>query len=335
MEKAHRGFAFSSGMAALQTLVTTVHTGGVILASSDLYGGMHRLLTQITAHLGIEVVLVETWDLQKVEAQLKQHAGRVKLLHLESPTNPLMRVVDIRAICQLAHQHGVEVSIDNTMMSPVRCTPLELGCDYCMHSATKYLCGHSDTMAGVLCTKTEEQSKRIYFLQNAQGSALAPFDCWLLLRGMKTLSIRVEKQEQNAIAVAAFLARQTHVVRRLHYAGLNPKHFGDVVTVDPKSFEIHHSQTTGPGCVLSFETGSEERSRQLVRACKLFKLTVSFGSCNSLIEMPCLLSHASIPKEKRTLPGDLIRLSIGIEHIEDILADLAQAVEVAAATKEE
>nr|AGT02786.1 cystathionine beta-lyase [Angomonas desouzai] len=244
LEGAHAAFAFSSGMAALQTLVTTVGTGNVILASSDLYGGMHRLLTQITAHLGIEVVFVETWRLDKVKEQLEKYKDRVKLLHLESPTNPLMRIVDIRAIAELAHGYGAEVSIDNTMMSPVRCTPLELGCDYSMHSATKFLCGHSDTMCGVLCTKTEALSKRVAFLQNAQGNALAPFDCWLLLRGIKTLSIRVEKQELNAVAVALFLARQKHVVRKLHYAGLNPKVFKDIISLDEASFDIHRLQTT-------------------------------------------------------------------------------------------
>lgn len=329
LEGAHAAFAFSSGMAALQTLVTTLNAGDVILASSDLYGGMHRLLTQVTSCLGITVVFVPTWDLAAVRKALEENP-RTKLLHLESPTNPLMRIVDIRAVCELAHQHNVKVSIDNTMMSPLRCTPLALGCDYSIHSATKFLCGHSDTMCGIICVKSEEDVKRVAFLQNAQGNALAPFDCWLLLRGIRTLSIRVEKQELNAVAVALFLARQTHVVVRLHYSGINPAMCPKVSSLTQENFFLHRSQTSGPGSVLSFETGSVKRSNAFVRACKLFKLTVSFGGCNSLVEMPCLLSHASIPKEKRTLPSDLIRLSVGIEQIEDLLADLTQAVAAAA-----
>ncbi|KAG5509382.1 hypothetical protein JKF63_06692 [Porcisia hertigi] len=330
LEGAHAAFAFSSGMAALQTLLTTLTSGDVILSSSDLYGGMHRLLTQVTSHLGITVVFVPTWDMRAVHKALVDHP-KAKLLHLESPTNPLMRIVDIRAVCEAAHAHNVKVSFDNTMMSPLRCTPLALGCDYSVHSATKYLCGHSDTMCGLICVKSAEDAKRIAFLQNAQGNALAPFDCWLLLRGIRTLSIRIEKQELNAIAVALFLSRQHHVITRLHYTGLNPATSPTISSLTEDCFNLHRSQTFGPGSVLSFETGSVKRSNAFVRACRLFKLTVSFGSCNSLVEMPCLLSHASIPKEERTLPADLIRLSIGIEQIEDILADLAQAIDAAAA----
>lgn len=330
LEGAHAAFAFSSGMAALQTLVTTLNAGDTILASSDLYGGMHRLLTQITSCLGMAVVFVPMWDTEAVRKALVENPA-AKLLHMESPTNPLMRIVDIRAVCEAAHAHNVKVSIDNTMMSPLRCTPLALGCDYSIHSATKFLCGHSDTMCGLICVKSEEDVKRVAFLQNAQGNALAPFDCWLLLRGIRTLSIRVEKQELNAVAVGLFLSRQTHVVSRLHYAGLNPVTSPQISSLTEENFYLHRSQTSGPGSVLSIETGSVKRSNAFVRACKLFKLTVSFGSCNSLVEMPCLLSHASIPKEMRTLPADLIRLSVGIEQIEDILADLTQAIAAAVA----
>nr|AGT02548.1 cystathionine beta-lyase [Herpetomonas muscarum] len=329
LEGAHSAFAFSSGMAALQALIASLSAGETVLASSDLYGGMHRLLTQVTARFGIDVQFVDTWDLAAVAAAFERIGPKVKLLHIESPTNPLMRVVNIRKLCELAHQHGAEVSIDNTMMSPIRCTPLTLGCDFSIHSATKFLCGHSDTMCGVVCARSEEGARRIGFLQNAQGSSLAPFDCWLLLRGIKTLSIRVEKQELNAVAVALFLSRQRDVVTKLHFAGLSPDVCCGCASVKKEDFDLHRSQTSGPGSVLSLETGDLQRSTRFVRACKLFKLTVSFGSCNSLVEMPCLLSHASIPKEKRTLPADLIRLSVGIEDIEDILADLSQAIAAA------
>ncbi|KAH9597804.1 Cys/Met metabolism [Trypanosoma melophagium] len=304
LEGAHSAFAFTSGMAALQTVVATLDAGSLILASSDLYGGMYRLLTQVANRMGIDVEFVDTWDLEAVRSKMSE---RVKLLHIESPTNPLMRIANINFLCEIAHEHNVKVSIDNTMMSPVRCTPIPLGCDY-----------------------SEDLAKRVAFLQNAQGNALSPFDSWLLLRGLKTLAIRVEKQELNALAVDLFLSHQTHVVKRLHYPGINPKLFPGVSSLSEKDFETHCSQASGPGTLLSFETGDTKSSHRFVRALKPFKLTVSFVSCNSLVEHPCLLSDASITKEKQILPRDIIRLSIGFEQIEDILADIAHAIDATA-----
>lgn len=328
LEGAAAAFAFTTGMAALQTLLTTLQSGDAIVSGNDLYGGMHRLLTKVTSHLGVEVLFVDTWDLSAVEDILKKKKN-IRLVHLESPTNPLMRVIDIAGVCELAHEHGALVSIDSTVMSPMRCTPHALGCDYVIHSATKFLAGHSDMMCGVICAKTPELAKRIAFLQNSQGNALAPFECWLLLRGIKTLSLRVDRQEMNAVAVALFLARQSHFVKKINYVGLDPSVYPEVCGLTQEEYERHRSQTSGPGSLLSFETGDTQASERFVSACKLFKLTVSFGSCNSLVEMPCLLSHASIPAAERTLPDDLIRLSIGIEQIEDILSDLRQAIDAA------
>eukprot|EP00796_Vickermania_ingenoplastis_P000237 gene238-116_t len=328
LEGATAAFAFSSGMAALQTLLTTLQAGDAIVTGSDLYGGMHRLLTRVTANLGVEVCFINTWDLDAVR-QIFVEKKNIRLVHLESPTNPLMRVIDIRAVCEIAHAHNCRVSIDSTIMSPMRCTPIALGCDYVVHSGTKFLAGHSDIMCGVVCAKTEEEAKRIAFLQNSQGNALAPFDCWLLLRGLKTMSIRVDRQEMNAMAVAFFLARQTHFIKKLNYVGLDPSVFPDISGLTKEEYDRHRAQSRGPSSLLSFETGDVEVSQRFVQACKLFKLTVSFGSCNSLVEMPCLLSHASIPAAERTLPDDLVRLSIGIEQIEDLLADLRQAIDEA------
>lgn len=325
LEGAAAAFAFSSGMAALQTLLATLHAGDGVVTGTDLYGGMHRILTNITAHLGIEVIFVDTWNLKAVENVFNSKRS-IRLLHLESPTNPLMRVVDIRGLCELAHARNILVSIDCTMMSPVRCTPIALGCDLVIHSGTKFLAGHSDTMCGIICAKTAELAKRIAFLQNAQGNALCPFECWLLHRGLKTLAIRVDRQELNAVAVALFLSRQTPFIKRIYYVGLDPQKHPEISGLTPDQFQRHKAQTTGPGSVMSFETGDIHLSESFVSHCKLFKLTVSFGSCNSLVEMPCLLSHASIPAAERTLPNDLVRLSIGIEQIEDILADLKQAI---------
>lgn len=326
LEGAAAAFAFSSGMSALQTLLATLRAGDGIVTGADLYGGMHRILTNITAHLGVEVSFVDTWNLKAVEKIFKEK-GNTRLLHLESPTNPLMRVVDIRSVCELAHARNILVSIDCTMMSPVRCTPISLGCDMVIHSGTKFLAGHSDTMCGVICAKTPELAKRIAFLQNAQGNALCPFESWLLQRGLKTLAIRVDRQELNAVAVALFLSRQTPFIKRMYYVGLDPQKHPEISGLTAEEFQLHKAQAAGPGSVMSFQTGDVLLSQRFVSHCKLFKLTVSFGSCNSLVEMPCLLSHASIPAAERTLPEDLVRLSIGIEQIEDILADLKQAID--------
>lgn len=333
LEGAAASFAFTTGMAALQTLLSTLESGDAIVTGNDLYGGMHRLMTKVTARLGVEIIFCDTWSLSAVENVLKEKKN-VRLVHLESPTNPLMRVIDIAGVCQLAHAHGALVSIDSTVMSPMRCNPIALGCDYVIHSATKFLAGHSDVMCGFVCAKTQDLAKRIGFLQNAQGNALAPFDCWLVLRGIKTMSIRVDRQELNAIAVAMFLARRPHFVKKINYVGLNPCMYPEVSGLTQEEYDRHRSQSTGPGSLLSFETGDVKASERFVSACKLFKLTVSFGSCNSLVEMPCLLSHASIPAHERTLPDDLIRLSVGIEEVEDILADLRQAIDAATKDRE-
>jgi cystathionine beta-lyase len=353
LEGAHSAFAFSTGMAALSCLMSTLSHGDHIIAMSDLYGGMHRLMTQVTHKFGISVSFVDMSnvcpqnELQETSSPLhcssaspslptlKQvilsvyHRGKSKLIHVESPSNPLMKITNLRHLAEIAHELGMLVSVDNTMMTPVRCQPLQLNCDVVMHSGTKFFAGHSDTMCGFLACKDPAMSKKLAFLQNAEGTALAPFDCWLVLRGMKTLCLRVERQEVNAIAVALFLCRQSHFVRRLHFAGVDPRQYQHIASISLPHFLLHHSQTSGPGSVLSFETGSVEESKKFVNACRIFKLTVSFGSCNSLVEMPCLLSHASIPKEKRTLPENLVRLAVGIEHVQDLINDLSQAIAAA------
>jgi len=216
------------------------------------------------------------------------------------------------------------------MMSPILMNPLILGADIVTHSGTKFLSGHSDATLGVVCVKSPELAKKVGFFQNAEGTGLAPFECWLVLRGMKTLSLRVERAQQNAMKVSEFLSSHP-LIKKVHYAGLKPKKESPDYEQLLKDYELHQSQTRGGGCVLSFETGDESLSEKIVNSFRLFKITVSFGSCNSLVEMPCLLSHASIPKEKRSLPGDLIRLSIGIEDVVDILEDVRQALQVASA----
>jgi cystathionine beta-lyase/cystathionine gamma-synthase len=323
---AHAAFAFTSGMAALSTVTRLLKTNDTLLLGSDIYGGMHRLVSRVTSALhGIKIKFVDTTDLQTVAAALDADPS-ITMLHMETPSNPLMRVTPIRQLADLLHSRKVLLCVDGTMMSPILQQPLQLGADIVVHSATKFFGGHSDVTGGLVCVGEEELAKRIAFFQNAEGSGLAPFDCWLFLRGIKTLALRVEKAQQNAITVAKYL-REHKLVHKLNFAGLEPLDKRD--TAAWQAFEIHKSQASGPGVVLSFTTGSVAISRRFIDALRIFKLTVSFGSVNSLCEMPCVLSHASIPAAQRTLPDDLIRLSIGIEDVNDLLHDIEQAFDLA------
>lgn len=315
LEKADRAFCFTSGMAALSAVAQLVGTGEEIVAGDDLYGGSDRLLSQVIPRRGIVVKRVNTSDLDEVSSAI---GPLTKLVWLESPTNPRLQISDIRKIAIMAHKHGALVLVDNSILSPVLSQPLDLGADIVMHSATKFIAGHSDVMAGVLAVRGESLAKELYFLQNAEGSGLAPFDCWVCLRGIKTLALRVEKQQENAQKIAEFL--YTHPqVKKVYYAGL-PAHPGR---------SLHYSQAKGAGAVLSFLTGSRALSKHIVESTKYFSITVSFGSVKSLISMPCFMSHASIPaavREARGLTEDLIRISVGIEDVNDLITDLDNAL---------
>uniref|UniRef100_A0A1D1XVW2 Cystathionine beta-lyase, chloroplastic n=1 Tax=Anthurium amnicola TaxID=1678845 RepID=A0A1D1XVW2_9ARAE len=315
LEKADRAFCFTSGMAALAAVTYLVENGQDIVAGDDIYGGSDRLLSQVIPKRGIIVKRVNTTDLTEVASAI---CPSTRLVWLESPTNPRQQISDIRKISEMAHTHGAIVMVDNSIMSPVLSQPLQLGADIVMHSATKFLAGHSDLMAGVLAVKGERLSKDLAFLQNAEGSGLAPFDCWLCLRGVKTLALRVEKQQANAQKIAEFLSSHPRV-KKVNYAGL-PDHPGH---------SLHYSQAKGAGSVLSFLTGSLVLSKHIVETTKYFSITVSFGSVKSLISLPCFMSHASIPasvRESRGLTEDLIRISVGIEDIDDLIADLDHAI---------
>ncbi|XP_020535767.1 cystathionine beta-lyase, chloroplastic isoform X2 [Jatropha curcas] len=327
LDKADRAFCFTSGMAALAAVTHIVGTGGEIVAGDDLYGGSDRLLSQVAPKSGIVVKRVNTCNLDEVASAI---GPSTKLVWLESPTNPRLQISDIRAIAKMAHTHSALVLVDNSIMSPVLSQPLELGADIVMHSATKFIAGHSDVMAGVLAVKGQSLgmggffsifsslARDLYFLQNAEGSGLAPFDCWICLRGIKTMALRVEKQQDNAQKIAEFLAAHPQV-KKVNYAGL-PGHPGR---------DLHYSQAKGAGSVLSFLTGSLALSKHIVETTKYFSITVSFGSVKSLISMPCFMSHASIPaavREARGLTEDLIRISVGIEDVNDLIADLDYAL---------
>jgi len=320
LEQAAASFAFATGMAALCTVTRLLSSGDHMICNADIYGGMHRLLTQDCVHSGILVSFVDTADREAVERAM---TPQTKLIHTESPSNPLMRITDLRALAELAHRHNAYLSVDSTMMPPVICKPLTLGVDIVVHSATKFFSGHADCSGGFVCVRDQDLAKKLAFEQNVMGTHLAPFECFLFLRGIKTMFMRVQRGQENAARVAAFLLKQ------------RPKHVKDVYfphrnsCVDSDSLAVHYSQSEGSGCVMSFTTGDAEFSRRLLDACRIFKTTVSFGSVNSLGEMPCAMSHASIPAEKRTLPGDLVRLSIGIEDANDLISDLEHAIKVA------
>src|SRR5205823_5160254 len=248
------------------------------------------------------------------------------LIHIETPTNPLLKVVDIAARGQVAHENDALLCVDNTMLSPYLQNPLLLGADIVIHSATKFLCGHSDVVAGAVVVRDPQLAEEFYLIQNGEGAVLGPFDSYLLLRGIKTLGLRVQRQQDNAEEIATFLSSH-NAVKRTYYPSL----------LDEKSLSIHSGQARGHGAVVSFETGSVERSRQIVEALELFPITVSFGGLQSSVSLPGRMSHASVPPQvaaQRQLPDDLIRLSVGIEDVEDLIADLASALEVAASVSE-
>mmetsp|Transcript_101771 Transcript_101771/g.303722 ORF Transcript_101771/g.303722 Transcript_101771/m.303722 type:complete len:602 (-) Transcript_101771:37-1842(-) len=323
LEQAAAAFAFASGMAALHTVTRLLREGDEFLLNEDIYGGMHRLVTQDCVHNGVKVRFVDTTDLEAVS---KAITPRTKIIHTESPSNPRMRITDLRSLAALARRHGVLLSVDSTMMPPVICKPLTLGVDIVVHSATKFFSGHADCTGGLVCVRDPDLAKRIAFLQNAEGTALSPFECFLFLRGIKTMHLRVQRAQESAERVGEFLLQHPRI-KQVFFPGRGG--------CSAQSLKIHRSQCRGQGSMISLTTGDVEFSRRFLEACRIFKMTVSFGSVNSLCEMPCTMSHASIPAEKRTLPDDLVRLSIGIEDVNDLVADLGHALEVAASGHKE
>ncbi|KAK9915143.1 hypothetical protein WJX75_005286 [Coccomyxa subellipsoidea] len=316
LEGASRSFAFASGMAALSAVLRLVRAGEHVVAGDDIYGGTSRLLTRVAPDLGISVSNVLTTDTEGLRQAIIP--GKTKLVMLESPTNPRMQICDIAALTAIAHEAGALVVVDNSILAPTFQQPLALGADIVMTSATKFIAGHSDVTGGLLSVRDPALAERVYFYQNAEGTGLGPFDCWLAMRGLKTMALRMERQAANADIIALWL--QAHpLARKVNYPGL-PSHPGHAV---------HATQASSGGSLLSFETGSIEASRTIAEQAQLFKITVSFGSVSSLISLPCYMSHASIPaalRAQRGLPDDLVRISVGIEDPSDLLADLDQAM---------
>jgi cystathionine beta-lyase len=321
LENGEHAAAFASGMAALTALARLLAAGEEIIAGDDLYGGTARLLEQILPRQGIGVRYVDATSADSLKQALN---SRTKLILIETPTNPLLKICDIEKIARIAHEAGVLLAVDNSMLSPVLQKPLALGADAVIHSATKFLCGHSDATAGAVITNNAEIARQIRFYQNAEGAGLAPFEAWLLLRGLKTLSLRVERQNDSAQKIAEFLAQHKNV-RQIFYPGLET-HAGR---------ETARRQATGGGAVVSFTTGDADFSQKLVESTQIFEIAVSFGSVGSTISLPHRMSHKSVPTRLKQLapPADLIRLSVGIEDVEDLLEDLANAFAAAARAK--
>ena len=323
MGNAAQAFAVHSGMSALDVLSRLLVNGDEIIAGNDLYGGSSRLLTFLKTQQGIVTHHVDTSRVGEITARLNAHT---KIVLLESPTNPQCRICDIPAVAQAvkASEFGrrVLVVVDNTMMSPINADPFELRADIWYESATKYLSGHHDLMAGAIAVRDPELAKQVGFVINANGAGLAPFDCWLLLRGIKTLGLRFERQQQNAVAVAQYLKEVGPQLKVPKFELLWPG--------DPElpGYEVHARTTRGPGSVLSIRTHDVAVSERIVEAAKLYKVSVSFGTVNSLISLPCKMSHASIDaktRAERGFPEDIVRLCIGIEDPKDLVADLEAA----------
>lgn len=286
-----------------------------MVTGDDLYGGTHRLLKYLATNGGIIVHHVDTTNPENVRGVI---GPKTAMVLLETPTNPLIKIVDIPTISAVVHEANSKalVAVDNTMLSPLLQNPLELGADIVYESGTKYLSGHHDLMAGVLAVNDNALGERLYFTINASGVGLAPFDSWLLMRGVKTLKVRMEQQQSNAQRIAEFLEAHGFRVR---YPGLKSH----------PQYDLHNSMARGAGAVLSFETGNIHVSERIVEAARLWAISVSFGCVNSLISMPCRMSHASIDAKTRTereLPEDIIRLCVGIEDVDDLIDDLSRAV---------
>jgi cystathionine beta-lyase len=316
LDRGTRAFAFASGLAALTAVTRLLRPGDELVAGDDLYGGSYRLFSRLVAPHGVDVRYADLTDDAAAAAAV---TPRTRLVHVESMTNPLLRVPDLRRLAELAHRHGAWLCVDASALTPYLQRPLELGADIVVHSATKYLSGHGDVTAGSVAVVDERLAEQIGFIQNAEGAGLGPFDAFLLLRGMQTLAVRLDRQQRTAHRIASRLRARGLAV---HYPGLRQ---------DPGHARLR-TQSKGAGAVVSFETGSTDASARLVDSLRLFSTSVSFGSIHSSASLPCRMSHAAIPadvRRARRLPEDLVRLSIGLEDPADLIQDLEQALSAA------
>jgi len=316
IENGKFGFAFSSGMAAVSTILSLFSPKDHIIVSDDLYGGTYRLFEEIYKKYGLEFSYVNTSRIQDIEEAVKENT---KAFFIETPTNPMMKVADLKTISRFAKDRKILLIVDNTFLTPYFQRPLELGADIVVHSGTKYLGGHNDTLAGLVVVNDEELAERIKLIQKSEGAVLSPFDSWLILRGIKTLGVRLEKQQENAMKIAKWLCTHKNVTK-VNYVGL-PDHEG---------YEISKSQASGFGAMISFNVKDVQTVEKVLSKVQLVMFAESLGGVESLITYPAVQTHAAIPEEMRNRIGvtdTLLRLSVGIEDADDIIADLEQALE--------
>ncbi|MGH7474786.1 MAG: cystathionine gamma-synthase [Longimicrobiales bacterium] len=315
LELGRHGIAFASGLAAIEAVVKRLSAGDHVVTEENTYGGTTRMFQHVLSRLGLEFSFVDSRDLDNVRRALRP---RTRLLHLETPTNPMMRITDLRGAAQIAREAGIQLCVDNTFASPYNQRPLELGADLVVHSSTKYLNGHSDVIGGIVVTNHDGIADELRFLQKAAGAVPGPMDCWLVLRGTKTLHVRMQQHNANGQRIAEFL-EQHDGVEHVYYPGLasHPQH------------ALAKSQMCGFTGMLSLEMGSLERARRLIEHVRLFAMAESLGGVESLIGHPAIMTHASVARERREAMGitdGLVRLSVGIEDAEDLIADLDQAL---------
>jgi len=316
IEKGKAGFAFASGMAAEGAVMTLLQSGDHVVVTDNTYGGTYRLFERVLRKYQLDFSYVDSSNLEEIEGAIRPST---KLLFLESPTNPTLRLTDLRGACEIAHARNVVVVVDNTFASPYVQRPIEFGADLVVHSTTKFLNGHSDSVGGIVVAVKDEHIEWLRFIQNAEGAILGPMDAWLVLRGTKTLTIRMERHNANAMALAEFLAAHPKVTR-VHYPGLpsHPQH------------ALARKQMCGFGGLISVQLGSLDKARTLLEGVRLMSLAESLGGVETLISHPATMTHASVPPERRQAIGvtdDLVRISVGIEDIEDLRDDLAQALD--------
>jgi cystathionine beta-lyase/cystathionine gamma-synthase len=316
IEKGKAGFAFASGMAAIGAIATLLQSGDHVVVSDNTYGGTFRLFDKVLRRYGLTFTYVDTSKLDDVE---RAFTPATRMLFVETPTNPVMRITDLRAAADLAHRHDVRLVVDNTFASPFIQRPIEFGADLVTHSTTKYLNGHSDSVGGIVIAVRDDDIEWLKFVQNAEGAILGPFDSWLVLRGTKTLALRMQQHSANGQVLAQFLSAHPKV-KRVYYPGLptHPQH------------ELARKQMNGFGGMLAFDLGSLEAARRLLNAVRLHALAESLGGVETLISHPATMTHASVPADRRAAIGitdGLVRISAGIEDIDDLVEDLTQALD--------
>ena len=315
LEKGKFGIAFSSGLAATHALMSLVKSGEHIIVTNNVYGGTFRLFELIMKDYGLEYSWVDTTDLNNIKRAIKKNT---KLLYLETPTNPMLNLTDLEGASKICKENNLLSIVDNTFMSPYFQNPITLGCDIVLHSTTKYINGHSDVIGGIIVTSNEKVHERMRYIQNAIGAVPSPFDCWLVLRSTKTLAVRMERHNQNAIKFAEYLIKSGNA-KKIYYPGL-PSH---------PQYELAKKQMRGFGGMISADFGDKNKAKKLLKNVKVFTLGESLGGVESLISHPASMTHASVPKEEREKMGlteSLVRFSIGIEDIEDLIADVDLAL---------